>query len=105
MNKMIKCSLFLVIILTNPYLAFSTCVQKNNTVTFAGVDSATGNIYINVAGHDNGCGCNYFRYITTNTDVDRVYATILTAISLGKKIRVDANNVGECNTAYRAYLY
>lgn len=81
------------------------CTQNSNTVGLLGLDGSDGRIYVDVSGHDNGCGCNAFRFIpgTTNT-TKAALAVLLTARSAGKKVRVDLAEAANCNSASRVYV-
>lgn len=81
------------------------CTQNSNTVGLLGLDGSDGRIYVDVSGHDNGCGCNAFRFIpgTTNT-TKAALAVLLTARSAGKKVRVDLAEPANCNSASRVYV-
>ena len=105
MKKLLQICIITALLIVTCTAAYSFCVQNGNTVTFTGVDKVDGSIFVAVAGHNNGCECSYFRFLVNNTDIDKVYATILTAISLGKKVRIDADSVGDCDSAYRIYMY
>lgn len=81
------------------------CTQKSNTVGLLGLDGSDGRIYVDVSGHDNGCGCNAFRFIpgaTNNTKA--ALGILLTARSSGKKVRIDLVEAANCNSASRVYL-
>ena len=87
-----------------PMTGYSACTQLNNTVGFMGLDSKTGDIYLEVAGHDNNCQCNSYRFKSTNTETNKVLSILMAARFAKQKLRIDIDVPGDCNTADRVYL-
>lgn len=84
--------------------AVANCVQNNNKLGLVGLDTSTGGIFAGVSDHDNGCACTAFRFMTANTDTKMALSVLLAARMSGKKVRIDALDGTNCNSAYRVYI-
>jgi hypothetical protein len=80
------------------------CTQLNNTITLVGLDHNNGRLFAGVSGHNNGCGCNNFRFYDTNTNVDRALSILLSAKMSGAKVRIGLLDRTDCNSAETVYL-
>lgn len=105
-DKVLKRKVFAVIVSMVAWQhVYAACDQGNNKVTFVGLDGSNGQIYVDVSQHDNRCSCNYFRFSPSNTKVDMALSILMAAQLAEKKVRIDALEAGNCNTAYRVYMY
>ena len=81
------------------------CVQNQNKIHLVGLDSSNGIVFAQVTDHNNGCGCNYFRFAPENTDTKMALAVLLAAKTSGITVRIDALAAKNCNSGYRVYLH
>ncbi|GAB1624098.1 hypothetical protein AAOGI_41480 [Agarivorans albus] len=81
------------------------CVQNYNTIGLVGLDNPNGSLFASVSGHNNGCGCNYVRFYSKNTDTDKALSILTAAKLANKKVRIDLSDKNNCNSAYRVYLH
>ena len=101
----IACMAFAAALALPQVASAQACTQNSNTVKLLGLDGGDGRIYVDVSGHDNGCGCNAFRFIPGATNTTKAaLAILLTARSSGKKVRIDLAEAANCNSASRVYL-
>lgn len=50
------------------------------------------------------CNCTSVRFHPDRTNTDKALSILLAAKLAGKKVRVDLQEEGNCNTAYRVYM-
>ena len=106
MMNMYKTMLIILMIsgLLLPGSVSAFCTQNNNKIGLVGLDSPDGMVFAAVGGHDNKCGCNAFRFQVKNTDTKMALSILLAARMSGKRVRIDAIDETDCNSAQRVYV-
>ena len=86
--------------------AAAICSQFDNRVDFMGYDGSNLRLYVEVSGHDNNCGCSFFRFKEANLDIRVALAILLSARLMDQTVRIDVKDPAgpNCNEAVKIFL-
>lgn len=108
LSLLIKAFVFCSTFVFSQFAAAQGCTQNSNTIGMVGMDGKNGDsgmVYVSVSGHNNGCNKSYFRFKSSNTDVDMALSVLMAAKMANKKVRIDLINKDDKNSAFRVYIH
>ena len=104
MNKYTIQALVIILFALLYVQAYAGCVQLDNKVGLVGLDSVNATVYAAVTDHNDACGCNQIRFLSSNTDTKMALSILLSAKMSGKSVRIDISDPANCDTGYRVYV-